>query len=437
MTSAPPIPVAPGAWPLLGHSGQLARSPLPFLESLRDCGDLAEIRLFTKPALLVCDGELTRQVLLADRSFDKGGPFYDSARDVVGNGLITRRHVEHRPRRQLLQPAFDKQRLAEYSAIISEEVASLLESWQPATTVDVVPTMLRLNVRIATRALLGYDLPDDVVEECADKVGTLMSGIYRQMLLKTAGVAFLLGHRHRLAQRSLRTTLNRIVAHQRNSVAGNAFFLDTLTAEHTSHALSDDEISDEIISFFLAGAEPGASTVAWALHLIACHPEVRIALQSEVDDACGEVATYGDLPRLEYTKMVVTETLRLYPPSALLTRTTTTDTDLGPYRIRKGTVLVISPYLVHRDRANYASPGLFTPERWSTTTKTERDRFLPFGGGARKCLGYHLAMIEAVLTLASITARWEMASADRTPVKPLTSAVLSPKRLRMSLQARR
>ncbi|MGA4844256.1 cytochrome P450 [Streptomyces sp. G45] len=202
--------------------------------------------------------------------------------------------------------------------------------------------------------------------------------------------------------------------------------------------LSDEELVDQVLTFFVAGTEPTASTVAFAARLLSGHGETERALHEEADRVlAGDAVAAEHLPRLDVARRVVAETLRLYPPGWLFTRAVVGDADLGGVRLPAGTTLAYSPYLIHRRPDLYDEPDRFDPQRWRGAPP-ERDAYLPFGSGARKCVGERFALTEAVLVLAAIAARWRLVPLPgRPPARTTTlTTTLSPTGLRMRLVAR-
>ncbi|MFE3776289.1 cytochrome P450 [Streptomyces sp. NPDC059122] len=280
----------------------------------------------------------------------------------------------------------------------------------------------------------------DEVTRSIQESGPMASGVFRRMFLvppldrlPTRG-----NRAYQSAHARLRRTCDRIIAERRADGTDHGDLLSALVAardvEDGGRGMTDAEISDTILTFFLAGTETTASTVAWALDLLARHPEIEQRLHTEVDTVLrGNPATYADLPRLELTGRIVTETLRLYPAAWFLTRSVTEDTRLGRHLLPAGTSLVYSPYLIHHRSDLYADPETFDPDRWDPERpQPPRSAFIPFAIGARKCIGDTFATTEATLALADITARWSLKylpGHDRT--RPILGASLGTGELRM------
>ncbi|MFE5715903.1 cytochrome P450 [Streptomyces sp. NPDC056501] len=410
------IPTAPRALPLLGHVVPLLRDPLAFLNSLPAAGELVRIRLGPLTMIVICDPELTRQALLDDRVFDKGGPLYDRLREVIGNGVVSCPHQAHRRLRRLSQPAFHQARLPDYAQAMTTCVQEAADSWSPGQVLDVPAEMMMASTKIITATLFSDALPATAHGQLVDDVTTVVKSLYQRMFLippldrlPTPG-----NRAHVAARARLRGTVERVIAQRRADGADYGDLLSALVAAHDPEddrpGMTSAEISDTIVSFVLAGIESTAATLSSVLDLLARHPEVEQRLHAELDTVLGGVPpTYADLPRLELTERIVTETLRLRPPGWFFTRVVTADTELGGYELPAGTSVAYSPYLIHHRPDLYRDPETFDPDRWASPhPQPPRHAFLPFAAGARKCIGDTFSMIESTLALATIATRWRL-----------------------------
>lgn len=430
--------------PLLGHTLPWLRDPLRFLASLPARGDLVRIRIGPIRAIVVCAPELVRQVLLNDRVFDKDGPLYDRIREVLGDGLPTCPHSQHRRQRRLVQPAFHPARLPGYARVMTDNIAEVTGSWRDGQVLDVFPEMMTLTARIAVETMFSGELPPAVLGALLDDFDTVLAGIYTRTLTPPSldKLPFVGSHRYERARLRLQAIIGRVITERRASGADHGDLLSMLLAARDAtdgQGLSDTEIMDQAIVFFLAGSETTAITLAWAVHLLARHPEVEHRLHAEVDAVlAGAAASVDDLPKLDLTGRVLTETLRMYPPAWILIRTTTTGTRLGGHRIPAGSIIAYSPYLLHHRPDLYPAPDRFDPDRWidKHTPQPSRETLIPFSGGPRKCIGDTFALTEATLALATLTARWRLRLLSGQHVHPARSTVLRPRGLRMRATAR-
>ncbi|MGH3829261.1 MAG: cytochrome P450 [Pseudonocardiaceae bacterium] len=444
MTTERAAGTAPGALPLLGHVLPLLRNPLRFLASLPARGELVRIRIGPLKAIVVCAPELIRQVLLNDRVFDKGGPVFDRGREVVGDDLINCPHSLHRRQRRLAQPAFHPTRLPSYVHVMTKHIAEVAASWRDGQVLDVLPEMMTLTARTAVETMFSDALPAALLGAMLDDFNTIGAGVYKRVLLPPPLVKFLIfgNHQYDRARLRLRGIIGRAITERRASGADCGDLLSMLLAARDpadNQGLSDTEVVNQVMAFFFAGSESTAATLAWGIHLLARHPEVEHRLHAEVDAVlAGAPTSIDDLPKLELTGRVVTETLRMYPPGWIFTRITTTDTRLGGHPIPAGSTIVYSPYLLHHRADLYPDPDRFDPDRWidKHTAQPPREAFVPFGGGARKCIGDTFAVTEATLALATLTARWRLRLLPGQHVHPALSIVLRPRGLRMRATAR-
>lgn len=211
--------------------------------------------------------------------------------------------------------------------------------------------------------------------------------------------------------------------------------------DESGRPMSDRQLRDEAVTLLLAGHETIALALTWTWYLLAQHPEIDAKVAEEVGMILGgRAATVGDIPHLRFTEQVVMEVMRLYPPAWFFGREALCDFEIGPYIVRKGTTILISPWVLHRDPRFFEAPAQFRPERWGTGMSGRLPRFayMPFGGGPRVCIGSRFAMTEAILMLATVTQRFRLKWEGEKPIVPLPSITLRPKGgLRMRLVPRR
>lgn len=438
-----PILTAPGALPVLGHILALWRRPLGLMASLPKHGDVVRIRLGPVDAVVICDPALAFQVLQDDRTFDKGGLLYDRVREGIGNGVASCLHDAHRRQRRLAQPAFHRTRLSGYTEVMAVQIASVLDGWRDGLVLDVVPEMLTISSRVAGSAFFSDTLSPDALHQLYTDIETFNAGIIRRMAMPAPIDRLPLpgNRRYFRACARLRNTANDMIVARRAVGGDRGDLLSALLAAHDaendSRSMSDTEIIDNLVTFLVGGIKSTAMTLAWALSLVAQHADIERQLHAEVDTVlAGRSAVYADLPRLELTGRLITETLRLWPPNWLFTRTTIADTQLGEYFIPAGTTIVYSAYLVHHNSAVYDDPERFDPDRWLPGHTIPPSAFVAFGRGARKCMGDSFGMAEATLALATIATRWKLEHVPGARVRPARGVVLSPGGLRMRVVAR-
>jgi cytochrome P450 len=210
------------------------------------------------------------------------------------------------------------------------------------------------------------------------------------------------------------------------------------TDPETGQPLSDDDISNDLLIFILAGHDTTATALTYALWAVGHHPDIQDRVAAEVAAIGDRELTPEDVPRLGYTVQVLHEALRLCPPAAGVGRLAVRDIDVGGYRVEAGTLLAVGIYALHRDPAIWEDPLVFNPDRFSPENSRDRDRwhFIPFAGGARSCIGEHFARLETTLALATIVRAMEIRSVDKDFLcdVPFTTVAKGPIRARVSLR---
>lgn len=443
--TAASVPVAPGALPLLGHALPLLRDPLAFIMSLSEYRTMVRVRLGPSTAMMICDPDLTRQVFLNDRVFDKGGPIYDRIREVIGDGLSTCAYPLHRRQRRLCQPSFHPARLPGYGSVFARAATLKADSWHDGDVLDVTQEMMTLTTRATMETMFSGSLPEETMRRALADTATIVTAFFRRMMTPALlrRVPTPRKRQYENATNRLAATIAEIIAERRADPTDHADLLSTLVAavdeesQDGQKQLSDAELADEALTFFLGGMETTAITLAWALHLVATHPDVQRRLQAESDAVlAGGKLDPAHLPALGLAGRVVTETLRLYPPAWMMTRAVRSDTELGGVRLKGGSTIVLSPYLLHRRPDLYADPDTFDPDRW-LEGQPDRATYIPFGAGARKCIGDQFALTEAILALTAVVSRWELSPVGEQPFKPKVETSLSSRGVRMRISERR
>ncbi|MFE5518476.1 cytochrome P450 [Streptomyces virginiae] len=442
-TAGNAIPTAAGARPLLGHLLPLLRDPLGFLASLPEQGDVVQVRIGPTSVVILCDPQLMHDVLRNDRVFDKGGQMFDRYRESLGDGLGTCPHSRHRRQRRLVQPAFHPDRMPGYTEIIATQTATQVSAWREGQVLDVMAETTALAARNVAAALFSDALTPAARAQIAQDLATIMAGIFRRMMtpppldrLPTPNT-----RRYFQACARLRRTIDDALAQRQATGTDHGDLLSMLLTarDDDGRGLSDAEISDQAVTFLMGGAETVGCTLSWALHMLTQHPGLEQRLHQEVDTVlAGRRAGYTDLPRLELTRRLVDETLRRYPPAWIVTRKVTTDTEISGHHVSAGTTLIYSPYLIHQRPDLYPAADHFDPDRWAPERpQPPRHGFIPFGTGARKCIGEQFGLIETTLALATITSRWQLRPIpDGARVRPKLVATLIPRELRLKTTIR-
>lgn len=426
---------APGALPVLGHAPQLLHRPLPFLASLPRHGDLIEVALGPRTAYVPCHPEVFRLVCRNDHVYDKGGPYYDRTREIIGNGLATASCAAHRRQRRIVQPSFDHRRVGDYLPVMNEEALAATASWRPGETVDVNRAMEALALRVTMRTLFGISPGHRAVAEVERSLPVLVAGVYRRVLVPEWTLSLLPTRLNRdygpARARLWRITRELIDEARQRDLSHHRDLLSVLLRTHdadTGEPLPEQEVFDQIITLLVSGMETSARALGFTLHLISRHPETADALHAEATDVlAGRPAGPQDVSRLSYTRQVVLESLRLYPPVWMVSRVTTAETELAGRHLPTGTNLLLSPYALHHNPRLFPDPKAFDPDRWlaQRARETPPGALAPFGLGNRRCVGDQFALVELVITVATVASRWRLRPVPGRRMRPQPRATLS------------
>ncbi len=407
-------------------------------------GDVSTFTIAGERWVLLNHPDLIRDVLVThQRSFAKGRAL-ERARRVVGTGLLTSEGEFHLRQRRPAQPAFHRDRIAAYGDQMVSLAARCGDRWTDGATVDMHAAMMHLTLAVVNKTLFDADVEQES-DEIGDAVTTVLSSFAMVMLpfpqlIERLPLPF--ARRFRRARARLDETIYRIIAARRASGEDRGDLLSMLLhatdAEGDGTGMSDVQLRDEVLTIFLAGHETTANALTFAWYVLSMYPAVASRLRAEVD-ALGADPTFADLSRLPYTRQVVMETLRLYPPAYAIGRRALEDYQCGAYTIRRGTVVLVMPWLQQRDARWWPEPERFDPDRWTPELIASRPKFsyFPFGAGTRICIGEQFAWTETILMLATLARRWSASLVPGHPVTLQPMVTLRPAHgMRMVLRAR-
>ncbi|MFJ6760551.1 cytochrome P450 [Streptomyces sp. NPDC091273] len=440
--------------PLLGSLFDLKSDSLgTYLRAQHRHGDL--VRVTAGPpgmrAELYCvfSPEGAQQVLASEAAnFRKDNAFYQEVRDSFGNGLLTSQDEDYLRQRRLVQPLFTRRRVDGYAGAVAAETASVIAAWDkaPDGVVDVSDEMTHLALRAVARILFGTD-----VEATAEAVARCFPVITDYVLRRGYSPANIPRHwptpgnrRAAAAMDELYGVCDKIIAERRgagahtagrgtaaqdgpvqddpaqdSAVPGGAGedLLTLLAAARSSDDGEFDasELRDQVLIFLLAGHETTATSLCFALHLLARHPEEQDRAREEISRVLGDrTPEAADMDRLPYLTRVLKEAMRLYPAAPVIGRKAVADTRIGEHTVPAGADVILAPWVTHRHPAHWPDPDRFDPERFTPEAEAARPRYawFPFGGGPRACIGQHFSMLESVVALAMILRAYEFEAVD-------------------------
>jgi cytochrome P450 len=360
-------------------------------------------------------------------AFDKQHSAFQRLSRVLGDALLTSDGERWRRQRRLVQPAFTRSRLIQYSTAMVEEAAHSAQRLAHAGTVDLSREFTSLTLRIVSRTLFGQTVDEGGETQRA------MLDLNRWFATPEFITRFVPGRAQRYEQTvaGLDAIIDRLIANKRAMPEGNDLLSALMAArDDDGAALEPRELRDQLLTLYLAGHETTSHALTWTLYLLSQNPAVAEKLADEHARVLGgRLPTFEDAAALPYTDRVIKEALRLYPPAFVVPRSVREDTTVGPYAIPKGSEIVIWIYVVHHDPRWYPNPHEFRPERFDPEQEALRPKYayLPFGAGQRACIGQMFAMLEAQLILATLLPRVHFEYAGRRRPQLRTGLTLAPK----------
>jgi cytochrome P450 len=408
--------------------------------------DFISLRKGKRPIVIINNPAAIKSVLVENADlFPKSDVMIDALEPLIGDGVLISNGELWRRQRSMLEPAFAHIRV---QAMFPHMAGSLVRFLERLDSVEsdfaLEAEISALALEIICRSILSHGLSNTATQEVYSAFSTY------QKLLPQAGPLRLLGYSKqrnddselRAASLTLRKLITDLVEARLSETDGNEPRSDILESIINARHSTDNkgfetrEIVDQVIVFFLAGHETSASALTWALFILSQQPHVQALVRHEANSVAPDrPLTYEDISALELTRTVFLETLRLYPPAAFLTRVASQNLPFGEHVIEAGSLVVISPWLVHRHKSLWADPDLFIPDRFSQ----HRDReiqsgsFIPFGLGPRVCPGRTLAMIEGPYLIAEIIRRFDLEVLNAGNIMPVGRLTIRPN---MEIQCR-
>ena len=425
---------------------EFLRRRLPFMiESAEKYGDIVFFKVGNERIYLFNHPDLIRDVLVTNqKNFVKSRALVRAKR-VLGEGLLTSEGEFHLRQRRLAQPAFHRDRIATYGRSMVDYAERTSSRWRDSEQLDIHDAMMKLTLAIVAKTLFSADVEKEAAEISealtvtfeAFNVGILpFSEILEKLPLRYI-------KRFEAARARLDATIYRIIDERRSSGEDRGDLLSMLLlaqdTEGDGGGMNNTQLRDEAMTIFLAGHETTANALSWTWYLLSQHPEVEERFHQEIDALGNRLPQPEDLPNLSYTRMILAESMRLYPPAWAVGRRALNDFEANGYLIPARSMVLMSQYIVHRDPRFYPNPERFDPERWRPEIAAARPKFsyFPFGGGTRICIGEQFAWMEGILVLATIGRHWRMRYLDDSPPEIEPRITLRPKSpLRVQVERR-
>lgn len=417
--------------------------PLALLNGwARRYGDIYHYRAFGIHVCVLSHPEFIESVLVRHpQDFSKGRGLQVNRR-LFGEGLLTSEGEAWQAQRQLCQPSFSGERVADYGGVMVNCAAQMLDTWHDGEVRTLDRELSLLTLKVVTRALFGIDA-GVLADEVQRSLKPVMDFNTRGRILVPA-MRYLptpASVRYRLAARRLDRVVDAIIRRRRVSCRkGDDLLAVLLRAHEDGAAMPASLLRDEVMTLLLAGHETTALALCWAFYLIAKHPVVENALVEEIARVMGNRSPgVPDLASLPCVTNVIKESLRLYPPAYAMVRIAAREMEIGGYVVPNGASVILSQWIVHRDPRFYAEPERFDPNRWTAgfASRLPRFAYFPFGGGPRACIGASFALTEATLLLVTILQKFHIELTLERPLIPVPGITLRPRgSLRVTVRRR-
>jgi cytochrome P450 len=435
------VPPGPRGNRLVGSAIALRRSQIHTYErAMREHGDV--VRFVVGPpglrfhlyAIFHPDG--VRRVLAGSReAYTKGNRFYQMIAAALGRGLLTAEGPLWQRQRRLIQPMFTRKAIAGYADLMAEEAAAAADRWNAADgPVDGNADMVHLTLRVIGRAIFGGDV-DRAAEVVDWAFPVLNAWTFRRAVSPVATPASWPTPHNRAAaraQRALYAEIDQLIAERTGNGGGEDLLSRLVDARDadTGEPMDLQQVRDEALIFLLAGHETTSTALTFTLHLLGRDESEQERVHEEIDAVLGgRLPTVDDYPALERTAMAIKEAMRLYPPAYATGRLLKEEDEIGGHRIPAGSFIAVSQWATHRHPEFWEDPETFDPGRFTAEREKERHpyAYFPFGGGPRGCIGWHFAMLEAVIAVAVLLQRHRV-RAGPEPVQVDTKGItLRPK----------
>jgi cytochrome P450 len=402
--------------------------------------EFSHSRMFLRQTFL-CNSPESVQFAFSQKnaSFQRKSPQMRYAlAPLLGDGLFISDGQTWRTRRKMVAPIIHISRIKEFAPVMVEAATETRERWgaSEGSTIDILADSARLTAEIICRTLFGRKLGDGYAGQIVQGFSNYQRAIDQIDIISFLGLPdwFPRWHGRRVREnvKQIHAVLDEVVASARASAGnGEPSVINHLfeARDENGAPLDSEALRNEIGVLFMAGHETTANTMAWTWYLLSQTPKVEAKLHAELDSVLGDrVPGLADVPQLIYTRAILDEALRLYPPVPILPREAIQDEEFQGMPIPKGSLLFVVPWLLHRHRKLWELPDHFIPERFlpENAAKISKFAYVPFSIGPRICAGATFGLTEAILCLATLAQKFTLRLKPGYPVKPVCRLTLRP-----------
>lgn len=468
---------------------QLSKEPIKTLSDLvKEYGEIVYFKIGRGQIYLINNPDYIEKILIYNYKNFKKGKRLQTAKRLLGEGLVTSEGTKHDNQRKIVQPLFLPKKISSYGQIIVDKATLMQQQWKAESIIDIHKDMMNVTLKIICKSIMDYEIDSDEatkfssalefskkyfkrlqhpighildhfeilpeVSKSRDSIKTLDSIVYQLIKERKKSVSdkVLESNSPKNQDEDL---LSRLLQAQLSSEKdlqndlGNSVNTNRINAMVNPDPMTDQQIRDNVITMLIAGHETTSNAITWTYYLLSQNPKIEQKMFDEIDSTLMEVKKDGkkiyrnptvkDLPKLRYIEKIFRESMRIYPPVWSIGRLVEEDYLVDKYTIPKGSSIIMSQYVMHHDDKYYDKPDEFNPDRWTDEFKRHLPRFsyFPFGGGIRGCIGESFAWQEGILMLASVSSHWKLALIPNQNIKMDPGITLNPKNgIKMKLMAR-
>ncbi len=414
----------------------IRKNPLPFHKAFFESyGDTFSVRLGRKKYLLLSrDKEVVQYILQKNhKNYYKSSIQTKFLSKYLGHGLLTINGDYWLQQRRLIQPAFHKQKMHQLIGLMQQTIETELQKVPLEEKTLAFPLMNELAFKVVATSLFNISVSEEILQRLQEIIQQIQVFLVKEVRLPHKAWWFKLSGqiaKHKKLAEETRTIISSIIEERKNSTIQHDDLLDMLLAtryEDTGEPMSIRQLIDEISILFVAGHETTANALTFTTFLLAKHPEIQQKVFEEVNRVSAETNDpIEQIAKLEYTKAVIDESMRLYPPAWITDRENLEDDTIKGFHIRKNTLVGVSFYELHRHPDYWKNPEVFNPERFVGENKKKKAGvYYPFGAGPRMCIGLGFAVYEMVLAISYLVKKYSL-STSQTDVKINPLITLKP-----------
>lgn len=446
----PPGPKS--AWQLFKTLIERTKDPIEFYnKTFGKYGNVVFFKLGSYKFLMLRDSQAVEQVLHTDSAIYTKSTGYERFKLILGNGLLISEGETWKKQRRLMSWAFATKYIEKVFPVMVSETISMVEGWKDKKEIDLAQEMNSVTLQVISQSLFGKRHQADDSQLVRSALQNILEYLRttrhlwiqlilsplpfrdkRKVALKVESALPLRDTRNFFNSiKKMDSMVEAMIEHGRKNKELNNFLNTMIQAtDSDDHSqMNNQQLRDEVISILVAGHETTANALSWTWQLLLSHPEVFAKVRQEIISVFGNKdPSFEDISKLEYTKAVFEESMRMFPPFWRISRKNTTDAKIAGYDIPANTTVIVAIFSIHRSPEYWDQPDIFNPDRFFKKPKSDsRYTYIPFGAGARACVGSQFAMVEALTILSICIKHYDFEKKVPGIPEMLASLTLQPK----------